>query len=129
MANGNKQLVLNVIGGNYDHQLKSANYLLAAHGACLVLCLSVLKDYSPTSHFRGIGVFIVLFGIGLLAAIVNYISLSLARGVALNAVMDEIEADEATTGFLLKLHLPALITSIGTLVLAVLIVMVRFASL
>ena len=76
-----RALELDFVHKNYEHNLKTANYLLAAHGACLLLALSALKDYSPTGPLNGIGAFIILFGIGLLSAIVNYASLSLGRSV------------------------------------------------
>jgi hypothetical protein len=129
MANENRKLVLDFVAGNYEHNLKSANYLLVAHGACLVLTISALREYSPTGPLKGLGIFIVLFGVGLLAAVVNYASLSLGRGVALNAVMNGAEADEATSGFVTKVHLSALTVAVGIFVSAIVIVMVRYAHL
>src|SRR5438045_3153573 len=53
---------------------KAANYLLVANGAGLVATLSVIKDYKDTPQLKGMGIFIALFGIGLIAAIICYIS-------------------------------------------------------
>jgi hypothetical protein len=63
----------------YDHELKNSNYLMVAHGAGLIGCLSTLKDYSPTGQFKGIGVFIALFAAGLLFAALGTVALSIGR--------------------------------------------------
>ncbi len=113
MADDKIKMELDFISGNYEHLLKTANYLLAAHGASLLLCLSVLKDYSAAGNLKGVGTFIVLFGIGLLAAIANYISLSLSRSVAMNAAKAGRNSDRATEGFLTRLHLISLAITLG----------------
>jgi hypothetical protein len=77
-----RELEIDFVRQNYEHNLKTANYLIAGHGACLLLALSALKDYTPSGPLKGVGLFILLFGLGLLAAIVNYASLSLGRSVA-----------------------------------------------
>jgi hypothetical protein len=63
----NKDELIKFMGDHYDHNLKVANYLLVAHGAALVGCLSVLKDYASTPQLKGVGLFVILFGFGLLA--------------------------------------------------------------
>jgi hypothetical protein len=125
----NRQLEIDFVQKNYEHNLKTANYLLGAHGACLLLALSALKEYSVTSPVKGVGTFIVLFGVGLLAAIANYASLSLARGVAINAARDDEEADETTVKFISKAHLTALSISLFLFILAVSTAMWRYATL
>lgn len=63
----------------FDNDIKNANSLLVAHGAGLVGCLSVLKDYSQTSQYVGIGVFISLFIGGFILACTAIIGLHLNR--------------------------------------------------
>src|ERR1700676_4698446 len=109
MANGGKLTVAELMKDHYDNHLKSANYLFAAHGAGLVGCLSILKDYASTPQLKGIGMFIVLFGVGLVGAILNYIALSFARIVVMNAIMDREGPDKSTATFLTWLHIPALL--------------------
>jgi hypothetical protein len=124
-----RQLEIDFVQKNYEHNLKTANYLLGAHGACLLLALSALREYSTIGPVKGVGTFIVIFGVGLLAAIANYASLSLARGVAINAARNEAEADETTVKFISRAHLIALSISLLLFILAVLVAMWRFASL
>jgi hypothetical protein len=54
----------------WEVRSKGLNYLLIAHAAGLVACLTVLKDYSTNQQLRGIGIFVWLFGLGLVSAIV-----------------------------------------------------------
>src|SRR6516165_626831 len=67
-----------------DHQLweiqsKGLNFLLVAHAAGLIACLTVLKDYNTTPQLKGIGAFVWLFGIGLISTIVAISNLSSYR--------------------------------------------------
>jgi hypothetical protein len=112
---------------HYDNHFKSANYLLAAHAAGLIGCLSVLKDYNSTPQLKGLGVFVVLFGIGLIAAIVNYIAVFLARATVMN--VKDYDPDGPTTKFLMGLHLCALAVALVALIVAIVILIFRFASL
>src|SRR6266404_7218319 len=51
--------------GLWEVHLKAVNSLLIAHGAGLVACLTLLKDYDTTPHLKHIGWFIGLFAFGL----------------------------------------------------------------
>jgi hypothetical protein len=53
----------------WDVHVKMVNYLLIAHAAGLVTCVTLLKDYQATP-LKGIGFFVVLFACGLILAIV-----------------------------------------------------------
>ena len=57
----------------FDAMMKGFQSLLVAHGAAVVACLAALKDYDSTPAYKGIGVFITLFAIGLMAASAGYI--------------------------------------------------------
>jgi hypothetical protein len=124
-----RRLEIDFVQINSEHNLKTGNYLIAAHGACLLLALSALKDYSPGGPLKGVGLFIFLFGLGLLAAIANYASLSLGRSVAINAARNEVDADEAATKFITKCHLWALGSSLAIFIVAVLVAMWRYTTL
>jgi hypothetical protein len=58
---------------------RAANSLLIAHGAALLGCLSQLKDYTPDSKLKGIGIFIVSFACGFIVAALAYIDTALGR--------------------------------------------------
>lgn len=124
-----KDVLVQHMKDGYDNHLKTANYLFVAHGAGLVGCLSVLKDYVTVPALKGVGFFVVLFGIGFLAAMLNYISLIFARAVVLNSLLDETSPNQPTVSFLTVLHFVGLIASIGTLVVALLFIIGRFHSL
>jgi hypothetical protein len=106
----------------YYRHFRTANYLLAAHSVGLVGCISALKDYNSTPQLKGIGIFVVLFGVGLLGAIGNYIALVLSQATAKNP-------DEASVNFLLRVHFGAVGIAVATLVVAIAIMIYRFASL
>jgi hypothetical protein len=52
---------------------KALSALMVGQGAGLVTCLTLLKDYNAASpgHLKGVGLFIVLFGIGLVLAVIS----------------------------------------------------------
>jgi hypothetical protein len=50
----------------FDLEFKAVGYLLAAHAAGMIACLSVLKDYKDNPQLKGIGIFVILFGLGLI---------------------------------------------------------------
>jgi hypothetical protein len=124
-----KDRLLKLYGDNYENHLKGANYLLVANGAGFVGCLSLLKDYAASSQYKGTGIFIVLFGIGLLSGIVYYISLAFSRATALNAVMDGVEPNHSWAAFLLSINVPSLLISIVMLIIAIVALMFRFSGL
>jgi hypothetical protein len=116
-----------VMKDHYEIHFKNANYLLAAHAAGLVGCLTVLKDYAVTPQLKGMGTFVILFGVGLLASILNYIALVFARAVALRS--HERPSDEATEKLLQRIHLSSVGIALLMLVTAIIVVIVRFAGL
>ena len=125
----NKGELLKFMGDHYDHNFKAANYLLVAHGAALAASLSVLKDYASTPQLKGIGTFVILFGVGLLAAIVYYASLALARATVLNAIMSDEYAGQSTARFLGNVNIGALSIAVAAMVVAIVVVIWRFSSL
>lgn len=120
---------INFVQINFEHNLKTAGYLIGGHSACLLLVLASLKDYSAKGPLSGIGVFIIIFGIGLLVSILNYATMSLSRSVSINAARDGKDADEDTVKFLQKVHLWALVLSLGIFVLGLIVAMFKFGSL
>jgi hypothetical protein len=88
-----------------------------------------LKDYAATPQYKGVGFFLVTFGVGLISALLYYISLAFSRATALNAVMDEAEVNEAWQAFLSWINVPTLVISILALLIAIVALMFRFASL
>jgi hypothetical protein len=62
--------------------VKAVNSLLIAHGAGLVTCLTLLKDYDANPRLKDIGWFITLFVTGFGWAMFAYASLILHRAGA-----------------------------------------------
>ena len=125
----NTDRLLKLYGDNYESHFKGANYLFVAHGAGLVGCLALLKDYAATPQYKGVGVFIVVFGFGLLASAFYYISLAFSRATALNEVMDAVRPNDTWRSFLALINSISLVISLLILFGAVIALMVRFASL
>jgi hypothetical protein len=65
--------------GVWEAHLKAVNSLLIAHGAGLVTCLTLLKDYEANPRFKGIGWFITLFVTGFSWGMLAYGELILHR--------------------------------------------------
>lgn len=63
---------------NHDYEFKMTSYLLAGHGAGMIACLAALKDYNDIPQLHGIGVFIILFGAGLILSAVAFALLTAA---------------------------------------------------
>jgi len=113
---------------HYESQVKSANYLLVAHAAGLVGCLSVLKDYATTPQLKGMGTFVVLFGVGLLGAIVNYV------GIAFSVMAATSRDEFSKSGFNVAIGLTVVgaaggLVALVTLVIAIAAIITRFSSL
>jgi len=114
---------------HYEAQVKSANYLLVAHAAGLVGCLSVLKDYATTPQLKGMGTFIVLFGVGLLGAILNYVSIAFSVMAATNR-----KDDFSLSGLWFAINLTIVgaaggLIGLALLVAAIVVIIARFSSL
>lgn len=60
MVGDKQELRFNLLKDHYESHGKGANYLLAAHGAGFVVCLSLLKDCANTPQLKGVGIFIVV---------------------------------------------------------------------
>ena len=129
MPSEQKDRLLRLFHANYESHFKGANYLFVAHGAGFLGCLALLKDYASTPQYKGVGFFIVTFGIGLISGLLYYVSLAFSRATALNAVMDEEEVNKTWQFFLTAINVPALIISVCALLVAVIALVVRFASL
>jgi hypothetical protein len=124
-----KDRLLKLFQDNYDSHFRGANYLFVAHGGGFVGCLALLKDYAATPEYKGVGLFIVLFGSGLLAGVFYYISLAFSRATALNSVMDGNEPDSAWRTLLALVNSISLVIAILILTEAIVALMVRFGRL
>lgn len=108
----------------YDHELKNANYLLVAHGAGLIGCLTTLKDYNPAGQLKGIGVFIALFAIGLIFAAFGTAALSIGRSTMLTWITHGGDRPKLETGAFWPM-----ILSLVTLIAALMLIAFRFYNL
>jgi hypothetical protein len=64
---------------HFDVEFKAVGYLLAANAAGLAGCMTLLKDYATVPQLKGIGVFIFLFGLGFIFAVVGFVALTIHR--------------------------------------------------
>jgi hypothetical protein len=128
---GDKKVISEKARDHYDAQAKGANYLLVAHAAGLIGCLSVLKDYATIPQLKGLGTFILIFGVGLLAAIANFVGISLSVMFAMNMRDDRNHRRRfwlAAVNITL-IGFAGLIVSLVALVVGIITTMVRFSSL
>jgi hypothetical protein len=87
----------------------------------------VLKDLA-TPQLKGMGIFFVLFGVGLLAAIINYASIAFSVMVATGDIKVSSAAYRTAIWVTVFGALGGLV-GLGTLVAAIIIVIARFSSL
>jgi len=86
-----------------------------------------LKDYASTPQYRGIGVPIVCFAIGLISAIFSYITLSFAQMGAKNSVLDKVKHNPSMLVF--WAHYSGLLISILSFIVAIFTIVYRAMSL
>lgn len=84
------RLKLNFEAAKYFSEMRSKilGYLFTAHGAGLIGCLSVIKDYSTVPQYKGLGVFIAVFAVGMLAAVLAYVASVLDDSTEMSAILD-----------------------------------------
>jgi hypothetical protein len=70
---------------HFDIGFKAVGYLLAANAAGLAGCMTLLKDYATVPQLKGIGVFIFLFGLGFICAVVGFVAITIHRQAWLGA--------------------------------------------
>jgi hypothetical protein len=120
---------LQAFGEHFETFAKIANYLLVAHSAGFVGCLSVLKDYQNIPQLKGIGLLIKLFGVGLLFAVLFYGS---AMAIKINvkaAIMAQKRAKRGQGTVLEVAAYLGLWGSLLTFVVAIIVCVRRFGSL
>ena len=72
----------------FELDFKGVGYLLTAHGAGLVGCLAVLKDYASNPQLKGIGIFIACFGVGFVLACLGFVSVQLQHSQVMRVFLD-----------------------------------------
>jgi hypothetical protein len=110
-----------------DLILKGVAYLMTAHGAGLVGCLTLLKDYNSIPQLKGIGFFITCFAYGLIFAMSAFAGLQFYQVKMLEMIATASSWQRSTTAKLI-LFVP-LAASCGALLVALTVIMTRFGSL
>ncbi|MGY4364077.1 hypothetical protein ACVW1A_000142 [Bradyrhizobium sp. LB1.3] len=114
----------------FETEFKSVGYLLAAHGTGLVGSLSVLKDYNGNSQLKGVGVFITLFAVGFMMAIISFVTVYRHCSEVMTLFLGDklTPAPSNVTRLVWGSHMPQLLSAL-VLILALLGIVVRFAHL
>jgi hypothetical protein len=86
----------------HAQHFKVAGLLVAAHGSGLGASITILKDAASTRQFAGIGAFFILFGIGLIASILYYVSVFMTRATVRSALMSDHDPNDEPSASLLK---------------------------
>lgn len=125
----NKDEMLKFMGDSHAQLFTVAKMLIGAHGAALAACVTVLKDAASIPQYRGVGVFFILSGAGLIAAILNYASVFMINAtVRSSLISDEDPNDAASAGFLGGLNVITLGVAIVLLLAAIGLVIWRASS-
>jgi hypothetical protein len=125
----NKDEVLKHMNESHAQHYKIAGLLLAANGGALGTCVTIFKDPASALKVGGVGVFALLFGVGLIASMIYYGSVFMTQAVVNNAIMDDKDPnDSPSMGFLVGLNVASIVTAILTLVIGIILVIVRSFS-
>ncbi|UPJ69878.1 hypothetical protein [Bradyrhizobium sp. 187] len=111
----------------FETEFKLVGYLLAANGAGLLGCMSVIKDYNATPQLHGIGAFIIAFSIGFLAAMVAFMTTQQHRAEIMGIFLAKRPTRSAKQIVWMS-QLPQWVSGLA-LIVAVLGVIHRFGSL
>ncbi len=105
---------------SYDRHFKASYLLMAAHGVGIGTAVSILKDYVREPQLNGVGLFLIICGVGFIAALLHCAAVFMARAAVINAVMsDEDPNDDPTKGFLVITSLIGIVASVGLLIYAI----------
>jgi hypothetical protein len=121
---------LHALGDHFQAFYRVANYLLVAHAAGFAACLSTLKDYNDVPQLKGIGGYIVIFGLGLLLASLFFGALTIIKVEVTQRVISQDSKSAGWRGKILSFlsHL-GMWGSIAMFILAVVSAMQQFGSL
>jgi hypothetical protein len=126
----NKDEVLKHMGESHGQHFTAAKLLLAAHGAGLGTCVTVLKEAASTPQFQGVGVFVLLFGAGLIASISYYASMFMIQATVRNSIIsDEDPNDAPSVTFLQIWNIVSMSMAVLTLLAAIGFVIGKTSSL
>jgi hypothetical protein len=112
----------------WDVNNRALNALMVAQGAGLVTCLTLLKDYDDKPQLKGVGIFIALFGLGLVTAIASSFFLLISRPVYLK-IPDKRDKDHRTLIWMTKTWIVLAHVSLVILIVAILVAVYEFSSL
>jgi hypothetical protein len=70
--------IRSLLNDQQQPNFKLLGYLFAAHAGGMIACLSVLKDYKDNLQLKGIGIFVALFGFGLIITALAFVLLAVA---------------------------------------------------
>jgi hypothetical protein len=112
----------------WDVNNRALNALMVAQAAGLVTCLTLLKDYDDKPQLKGVGVFIALFGLGLVAAIASSFFLLISRPVYLK-IPDERDKDHRMLIWMTKTWIVLAHASLLILIVAILFAVYKFGTL
>jgi hypothetical protein len=109
--------------------LKIGSLLTAAHVAALGYPITALSSYDATKPaMTRLGIFIAIFGVGLLAGVINLAAVLFAKVVTYNSIHEDRDPnDEPSAGFLIVSARYSLIVSFTALLLGVLVFIIRYA--
>jgi uncharacterized membrane protein YqjE len=109
----------------WEVRSKGLNYLLIAHGAGLVACLTLVKDIDNAPKLKGLGPVIALFGLGLISAIWGVANLYSWRQAQLRGKQEELWSDRKV----LYLFAWPVMLSLGLLFIIIIVAIVKFGNL
>lgn len=111
---------------HWDSQGKAVAYLLTVHGAVMLGCLNVLKEYINTPLYQGLGLVVALAAGGLLSGGFAYGSVTVLRSLKVKSARGTSHAE---TGALSASYKILFFISVGLFVIELLLIAVRLIRL
>ena len=135
MADCDSRTKLEALRDHFEIFARGGNYLLIGHGAGFVGCLSVVKEHPEKlpSQFQGVGLFILLFGSGLLLSSLFWVTSMIIKINVTQAIISQ-ETPSKTWLRWLSRRLLELLAHVGlwgsTIVFAaaIILIMTQFAD-
>ena len=115
---------------HYDNLLKGVHYLLVAHAAGLLTCLSAIKDTANVLALGGIGNLVTLFGVGLISATVLWVLCLVGRMELLAALQLKVAKPDPTWSFITYWGTTICVwVSVPAFIAAIVLVIIKFGFL
>jgi hypothetical protein len=115
----NKQEAIDHLKKGFGRQLNVSYYLMSLHGAGIVGSLEIFTGYVKKPQFDDVGLFLIICGVGFIAALIGCVTMSMLRALVVKALTSDQPLPEEPPGNSLFIaFVIAIVVSLGSLTYA-----------